>query len=58
MGNISAYLHRRAENWVSVFVLIGCVAIAGVLVFVAIQAQALGSRFSETSATNYSIDSI
>lgn len=42
---IGEYLHKKAEHWVSVVVLVGCVAITGVLVYTAFEANALGGKY-------------
>lgn len=41
------YLNRKAEKWVSNFVLIGCAAITLSLGYVSYQAQAIGSHYND-----------
>lgn len=48
---VSAYLQKKAEKWVSLFVLAGCITITASLCFVAIQADALGDRLGGSSET-------
>ncbi len=43
-------LHQKAENWVSIFVLMGCCFITFALVFAAYKANALGGRLSDPEA--------
>ncbi len=42
-----AYLKKRADKWVSVVVLLGCVVITGVLVYTAFKAQAIGGKLAD-----------
>jgi Mn2+/Fe2+ NRAMP family transporter len=43
------FLKRRAENWVSTLVLVGCILITLVLIYTAFEANALGERFNENA---------
>ena len=45
---MKAYLQKKAEKWVSIFVLCGCVVITASLFFVAVEADALGDRLADT----------
>lgn len=45
------YLQKKAENWVSYFVLIGCVLITALLFFLAYRADALGGKLGEPKYT-------
>jgi hypothetical protein len=53
---LSAYLNKKAEKWVSLFVLFGCAAITASLLFLALKADALGDRLG--NAANVDINSL
>lgn len=45
------YLKKRAEKWVSSVVLLGCVAITGVLLYSAVQAEVVGGSLVRDAAS-------
>ncbi len=55
---MSIDLQQKAATWVSVFVLVGCIAITGVLVFAAHQAEVFGHYISEHDLDAFNSGSI
>lgn len=47
MTKLSEYLQRKAENWVSHTVLVGCSLIAFGLLYVSFQADAIGNHYTD-----------
>jgi hypothetical protein len=45
-GSVRNYFTKPAEQWVSTFVLLGCVAICVVLLYMAYKASVIGSKLS------------
>lgn len=51
MNNQNGYWTRKATPWVSVFVLVGCIAITSLLVYSAVQANVIGDKLSPDTYT-------